>query len=122
MFHAELTLEIPGTPVVRIPVRIMMAPAVVIAATPPIMPLMPPSLDHALIGHGLIGDATHGHRACRGQRRGLHAAGECTARRAAALKTMSLRMFFSSGRRIFPQSDNARHLGWFRLRTPALQH
>jgi hypothetical protein len=58
------------------------------------MPLMPPSLDHALIGHGLIGDATHGHRACRGQRRGLHAAGECTSQKGRGTETMSLRCFF----------------------------
>jgi hypothetical protein len=59
----------------------MMAPAVVMAATPPVVPLMPPSLDHALIGHGLIGDAAHGHRACRRQRRGLRAASECTSQK-----------------------------------------
>src|SRR6476620_10386028 len=122
MFHAELTLEIPGTPVIRIPVRIMMAPAVVMAATPPIVTLMPPSLDHALIGHGLIGDAAHGHRACRRQRRGLRAASECTSQKGRGTENDELTHVFSSGRRIFPQSDNARHLGWFRLRTPALQH
>jgi hypothetical protein len=77
MFHAESTLEIPGTAEVRIPGRMVVSPAVVMAATPPIVPLMPPSLDHALIGHGLIG-ATRGHRACRRQRRGPHAAGEST--------------------------------------------
>ena len=65
IIHVELTLEISGTPVIRIPAPIMMVPAVVIAAPPPIMLLMPPSLDHALIGHCLIGDATRGHRACR---------------------------------------------------------
>ena len=101
MFHAELTLEIPGTPVIRIPVRIMMAPAVVIAATPPIMPLMPPSLDHALIGHGLIGDATHGHRACRRQRRGLRAAGECTSQKGRGTENDELTHVFFLGKADF---------------------
>ena len=65
MFHAELILEIPGTPVIRMPGRMVKAPAVVITATPTIVPLMPPSLDHALIGRGLLDRAARGQRAPR---------------------------------------------------------
>jgi len=73
---------------------------------------MPPSLDHALIGRGLIGDTTRG--ACRRQRRGLHAAGECTSQKGRRTEKDELTHVFSSGRRIFPQRENARHLRWFR--------
>jgi hypothetical protein len=66
---------------------------------------MPPSLDHALIGHGLIGDTARGHRACRQERRGLHAAGECTGQKGRRTEKNELTHVFSSGRRIFPQSQ-----------------
>jgi len=77
------------------------ARAVVVAATPPIVPLMPPSLDHALIGHGLIcGDATHGHRASR-KRRGLHAAGECTDQKGRRTQNDELTLVFFLGKADF---------------------
>jgi hypothetical protein len=60
--------------------------------------LMPPSLDHALIGHGLIGDAAHGHRACRRQRRGLRAASECTSQKGRGTENDELTHVFFLGK------------------------
>jgi hypothetical protein len=77
---------------------------------------MPSSLDHALIGHGLIGNTARGHRACRRQRRGLHAAGECTGQKGRRTEKNELSHVFSSGRQISPQDENVRHLRWFPAR------